>query len=26
LKEPVPVSRLFDFTLQQAVNVELGIR
>jgi hypothetical protein len=26
LKEPVPVSRLFDFTLQQAVNAELGIR
>jgi NitT/TauT family transport system substrate-binding protein len=26
LKEPAAVSRLFDFTLQQEVNAELGIR
>jgi NitT/TauT family transport system substrate-binding protein len=26
LKEPVPVSRVFDFTLQEEVNAELGIR
>jgi ABC-type nitrate/sulfonate/bicarbonate transport system substrate-binding protein len=26
LKEPVAVSRLFDFTLQEEVNAELGIR
>ena len=26
LKEPLPVSRLFDFTLQEEVNTELGLR
>ena len=26
LKEPLPVSRLFDFTLQEEINTELGIR
>jgi NitT/TauT family transport system substrate-binding protein len=26
LKEPLPVSRLFDFTLQEEVNTELGSR
>jgi NitT/TauT family transport system substrate-binding protein len=26
LKEPLPVSRVFDFTLQQEINAELGIR
>jgi NitT/TauT family transport system substrate-binding protein len=26
LKEPLPVSRLFDFTLQEEINTELGLR
>jgi ABC-type nitrate/sulfonate/bicarbonate transport system substrate-binding protein len=26
LKEPIPVSRVFDFTLQEEINGELGIR
>jgi hypothetical protein len=26
LKEPAPVSRIFDFSLQQQVNAELGVR
>jgi ABC-type nitrate/sulfonate/bicarbonate transport system substrate-binding protein len=26
LKEPLPVSRLFDFSLQEEINTELGIR
>lgn len=26
LKEPVPVAKIFDFTLQREVNQELGIK
>jgi len=26
LKEPLPVSRLFDFSLQEEINRELGVR